>query len=112
MRNPTDKKSAIAAYKERKPQVGIFAVRCAESGQVWVGKSPNLATIQNRIWFALRTGSNTNTALQAAWAASQGDQLKFEIVETIENEDLDYIRDANLKERHAHWLEALTGKPI
>ena len=73
--NSEDRKAAITAYKERKNVAGIYAVRCAASGQVWVGQTPNLDTIQNRIWFALRLGSNSNRDLQSAWSAHGGDNF-------------------------------------
>ena len=50
-----DRKAAIAKYKQRKSVAGICAVRCAGSGETWLGQSLNLDTIQNRIWFTLRT---------------------------------------------------------
>ena len=62
-----DRKAAIAAYKERKPAVGIYLIRCRASGQCWIGASPTLDTIQNRHWFTLRQGSFPQPALQAAW---------------------------------------------
>ena len=34
----TDRKAAIAAYKERKTIAGVFVVRCAASGEAWVGQ--------------------------------------------------------------------------
>jgi hypothetical protein len=49
-----DRKAAVTAYKERKVESGIYAIRCAASGEVWVGSAPNLSTIQNRLWFTLR----------------------------------------------------------
>ena len=51
-----DRKAAIAAYKKRKSAAGIYAVRCAPTGQTWIGQTLNLETIQNRIWFSLRAG--------------------------------------------------------
>ncbi len=51
-----DKKAARAAYKERKQVAGIFAIRCAPSGEVWVGQTLTLLTIQNRLWFMLTHG--------------------------------------------------------
>ena len=51
------RKAAVAAYKERKVETGIYAVRCTASDQVWVGIAPDLSTIQNRLWFTLRQGT-------------------------------------------------------
>jgi hypothetical protein len=64
-----DRKAAIAAFKKRKTAAGVFAVRCAASGQTWVGQTLNLDTVQNRIWFSLRVGGNANPDLKSAWVA-------------------------------------------
>jgi hypothetical protein len=107
-----DRKAAIAAYKERKTVAGIYVVRCGVSGRAWVGQTPNLDTIQNRIWFALRMGSHTNRDLQRAWSAHGGDDFTFEAVERLKEENLPYVRDQLLKERAAHWRSILNGAVI
>jgi hypothetical protein len=107
-----DRKAVIAAYKKRKDSVGIFAIRCSASDQVWVGQTLNLETIQNRIWFSLRLGNNANRALQSAWTAHGGDSLSFEPVEQLKEEQLSYVRDTLLKERLAHWRSTLNGLDI
>lgn len=107
-----DKKAAIAAYKERKTVAGIYAVRCGPSGRVWVGQTPNLDTIQNRIWFALRQGSHSNRDLQQAFATHGSDSLAFEAIERLKDEELAYVRAALLKERAAHWRSTLNGAVI
>ena len=45
----SDRKAAIAAYRERKTFAGIFLIRCKASPQTWVGQTSNLEKIQNRI---------------------------------------------------------------
>ena len=107
-----DRKAAIAAYKERKTIAGIFVVRCAASGQAWVGQAPNLETIQNRIWFSLRQGSHTCRSLQAAWNAHGEAGLSFGECERLENEESDYVRSTLLKERQLHWRAELNAEAI
>jgi predicted GIY-YIG superfamily endonuclease len=107
-----DKKAAITAYKERKTVAGIYVIRCAASGQVWVGQTPNLDTIQNRIWFSLRMGSHANRDLLSAWATHGEDAFTFEAVERLKDEELAYVRDTLLKERAAHWRSTLSGPAI
>jgi hypothetical protein len=102
-----DKKAAIAAYRERKSAAGIYLVRCRASGGVWVGQSPTLDTIQNRIWFTLRFGSNPNRELQKAWCEHGAESFTFEVVERLEDEESSYIQNALLKERLAHWRSTL-----
>lgn len=106
------RKAAIAAYKERKSAAGIYAVRCTATGEVWVGQSPSLDTVQNRVWFTLRFSGNLNRALQKAWDDHSAEHFVFEVVERLEDDDLAYSRDALLKERLAHWRGKLGAAVI
>lgn len=108
----SDRKAAIAAYKERKTIAGIFAIRCKASSHVWVGQTPNLDKIQNRIWFTLRQGSHTCRTLQAAWTTHGPDSLTFEECERLDDEETAYIRDALLKERTLHWRKELGAEAV
>lgn len=100
---PTDRKAAIAAYKQRKTARGVFAIRCAPSGQVWVGESRHLDTQQNGIWFSLRQGSNRNASLQAAWTEHGEAAFSFEALERLPEETSAYLLRSVLKERCALW---------
>ena len=108
----SDRKAAIAAYKERKTVAGIFAIRCKASSHVWVGQTPNLDKVQNRIWFTLRQGSHTCRTLQAAWTTHGPDSLTFEECERLDDEETAYIRDALLKERTLHWRKELGAEAV
>ena len=44
-----DRKLAIADYKKRASIAGVFAIRCAATGAVWVGQALDLDKIQSRI---------------------------------------------------------------
>ena len=107
-----DRKAAIAAYKERKTFGGIYVVRCAVSGDVWVGQAPNLETIQNRIWFTLRQGGHPCRSLQAAWNAHGEAGLTFAECERLKDEESTYVRNALLKERVQHWRTELKAVAI
>ena len=63
------KKEAIRQYKERKPALGVFAVRCSVTGQQWVGTSRNLDATRNSLWFSLRLGNHREAALQQEYEA-------------------------------------------
>lgn len=108
----TDRKAAIAAYKEQKVAAGIYTVRCSVTGEVWVGRSPNLATAQNRVWFMLRTGSHTHPGLLQAWRAQGKAAFSFAVVETLSEEDATHFRDKRLKQRLEHWQAALGAGAI
>lgn len=108
----TDRKAAIAAYKERKTSAGIFAITCSATGQNWVGSAPDLSTIQNRIWFALRHGSHRQQSLQVAWQMHGPDALAFEALESIDEENLGFVRDRVLKEKRESWCVRLGAESL
>ncbi len=107
-----DKKAAKAAYKELDVAAGIYAVRCAATGEVWVGRAPNVEKIQNRVWFTLNHGSHPSRSLQEAWRTHGSDSFTFEELERLEDEELAYVRDAQLKDRCAHWRAKLGALAI
>ena len=108
----TDRKAAIAAYKERKTVAGIFVIRCTATSETWVGQSPNVEKIQNRIWFSLRQGAHTCRSLQSAWTAHGPEALTFGECERLEEEEIAYVRDALLKERVLHWRTELRAMAV
>jgi len=107
-----DRKAAVAAYKERKAEPGVYAVRCKATGASWVGAAPDLSTIWNRVSFALRQGVGSPASLQAAWREHGADSFGFEILENVDPDDLAYSRDRVLRERRDHWCEALKAEAI
>lgn len=107
-----DRKAAVADYRKRKIAAGIYAVRSARTGSIWVGQAPDLSTIQNRLWFSLRLGTSTHRSLQAAWRAEGEGAFAFEIVERVDEEEVAYVRERLLQERLAHWVETLQASRI
>lgn len=107
-----DRKAAVAAYKERKGEPGIYVVRCRATDQVWVGSAPDLSAIWNRVSFALRQGGQKPASLQAAWNAHGPDSFTFEPVEALTDEQLVFGRDRMLKERRAHWCATLNAEAV
>jgi hypothetical protein len=108
----SERKAAVSAYKERKPVAGVYAIRCAATDAQWVGAAPDLSAIWTRRSFALRQGIEPNQALQSAWNVHGADSFTFKILEEIDLDDLTYGRERALKERIAHWREALGADAI
>ena len=108
----TARKAVIAAYKERKPAYGVYAVICSATGQVWVGQSRHIDTQQNGLWFALRHGSSPYRSLQAAWNLHGQDEFRFEELDLL-REDLPAIaRPDELKRRRSLWATRLQATPL
>lgn len=98
-----DRKAAIAAWKDRKVEAGIFAIRCAATGAQWLGRAPDIRTVQTRHWFSLRLGSHTNRALQAAWQAHGEANMQFDVLELLPDEEDPVARDSELRDALRRW---------
>ncbi len=109
---PEDRRLALSAYKERKPQIGIFSVKCRVTGEMWVGHTPNLGTIANRIWFTLKMGTHPNRSLQQSWNDYGMEEMEFAMREQLEIDDLGYSRASSLKERALVWRLQLNAQPL
>jgi hypothetical protein len=104
-----DRKAAVAAYKEQKTSAGVFAVRCAADGRVWVMESRHLDTQQNSLWFSLRQGGYPgNPALQQAWKAHGEAAFSFEILERLPDDTSALLQRSELKVMALRWRERLT----
>jgi len=107
------RKELLAAYREKKPRPGVFAVRCTVTGQVWVQAAVNLDTCRNGVWFPLKLGSHPNKALQAEWKAHGAEAFLIEDIETLDGEDLaGWELTSKLKSRERHWRETLGATAV
>lgn len=107
-----ERRAAVAAYKERKPEWGVFTVRCTATGEAWVGSSRHLDTQRNGLWFQLRHGGYPNRALQSAWTAHGDAAFVFEPLERLDDDTPEVSRMRLLKERAQAWREALGAPAI
>jgi len=107
-----ERKPLISAYKERKIAAGIFSIRCLPTGMIWVGRAPDLATIQTRLWFELRHGTSPHLSLQRAWHDHSPQAFSFEIIERFEKEDVAHIRAHILQARLDHHVADLRGERL
>ncbi len=107
----SDRRAAVAAYKERTTPVGVYAVRCAASGEIWINSSSHLDTQKNSLWFSLKMGKHLEPAMQRAWTLHGADSFSYEVLERLELEDgvTPYIKRAKLKEQLAAWQARMAG---
>ena len=107
------RKALVRDYRDRKVEAGVYAVRCAASGETWVGATPDLATRQSGLWFTLRHGSHSEKTLQAAWTAHGESSFGFEAIEVIDDGTLGPIgKTSLLKARRIAWIEALGARGL
>ena len=106
------RKAAVSAYKEMPLDWGVYAVRCAQTGQTWVGGSRHLSKQQNGLWFTLRMGNCRHVALQASWTAHGEAAFSLDPLEQLAADTPEISRVRVLKERTAHWLAALEATAL
>ena len=95
-----DKKALTAAYKERKNQGGVYAIKDPSGQTVLVTGALNLDGALNRFRFAQQTGSCALPALDKIWGDGRG--FSIEVLDRLE-------QDPEWSQRH--WqeeVEALT----
>ena len=107
------RKELAQAWKERPRAMGVFAVRCAPTGETWVSASRNLDKQENSLWFALDLGSHPNKALQAAYTAHGRAGFSYEPVAVLDIEGLAEIEIAGrLKDLEREWRGALEARAV
>ena len=107
------RKAAVAAFKERKSEPGIYALTCRPTGQRWVGRASDLATIWNRLSIALKMASTPHRSLQAAAREHGEPAFDFEVLERIDEPDASpELVAAILKRRLDHWRDSLGATAI
>lgn len=106
-----ERKAAINAYKDRKVEPGVYAIRCAPSGEVWVGGWPDIDTIKTRIWFSLRQDTGAKPAMLAAWRQHGEPAFSFDVLERLPADIPEFARARRLKDRVTHWMAALSAEP-
>ena len=106
------RKAAIAAYKERPPAWGVYAVICNATGETWVGSSRHVDTERNGLWFSLRLGSGRCLSLQTAWSLHGEEAFRFEELDRLREDQPALTRSDELKHRSSLWRHRLQAEPI
>ena len=106
------RRSAIAAYKERMPAYGVYAVICTATGEAWVGRSRHVDTQRNGLWFALKLGTSPHATLQAVWNQHGEPAFRFEELERLRHDFPEINRMDELKSRQALWRARLQASEL
>ena len=108
----SDRKAAIAAYKERKTIAGIFVIRSKASAEQWVGQAPNLETDPEPDLVFAAPGQphlpQPAGGVDRAWAR----QSIVRGMRTAGRGRDAYVRKALLKERMLHWRAQLGAEAV
>jgi hypothetical protein len=79
-----DRKAIKREYKESYRPAGVYQLRNTASGRIFVGSSPNLPAMFNRLRLQLDAGNYLMLPeLQRDWKAFGGDAFVFETLEEL-----------------------------
>jgi hypothetical protein len=103
------KKELKEKYKQMKPNMGVYVIRCSANDKCYICSTKNLNGKINRDRFSLELGSHSNNELQKAWNTFGKDKFTIDIIDTLEYDKdeskIDYLEDLEtLKEI---WKEKL-----
>lgn len=91
------RKEIAAAWKSRRPNMGVFAVACTETGDVFLGAAVDTDRAMNGVRARLDGGQHRCKQLQALWNERGAEGFEYEVVELIEYDDLDDVGPDDLK---------------
>lgn len=104
----TTRKEIIRTYKESRPVMGIYQIRCLENDKVYVASSLNLEGERNSRLFQLRMGKIVfSSDLQKDVQTYGAKAFTFEILEVLEPAERESDMKRALAKQELHWLEKL-----
>lgn len=78
------KKQLLEDYKNRRPQMGVIALTCRETGEAFLGASKDTRADFNSLCFKLSAGGFPNRRLQQLWAQYGRQGFELTVLETLE----------------------------
>ena len=106
------RRKAVAAYKARRQQGGVFQIRNTQTGRILLRRTLNLRGSENRFQFAQMTGSCTDHALQADWQ-NGGWAFVFEVLEVLTQKETQTEAEfkSDIEALFELWQEKLADAP-
>ena len=112
MQSKESRREVIRKYKEHRPLLGAYAVRCAATGNVWIGVTKNLEATRNRCWFGLRCGLFQDKSLQEEWNAHGESAFQYEILESLKENVHPVEIDDRLQQMKRGWITRLSARSL
>ena len=83
----TQKKALAEAWKNRRPEMGVIALRCKETGEIFLGTSTDTKAGMNSIRAKLSGGLHPNRRLMELWRQYGEAGFEFSVAAVLEYED-------------------------
>ena len=103
------KKELLQTYKGRR-QVGcVYAIRNTATGGCLLGSAANCQSVYNRFGFQIGTGTCPHPSLAADWDTYGAAAFKLEILEELEKEESQTVREfrEDIKTLEELWREKM-----
>lgn len=81
------KKELLAAYHDRRPEMGVISFRCSETDETFLTVATDIPAKFNRILFQLSAGNCPNRRLQELWTRYGEAAFERQVVKRLEGED-------------------------
>lgn len=82
------KKELLKEYKNRKPEMGVIAFKCNETGEVFLGASTDTKADFNSNTAKLGFNSHPNKRMQELWNKYNGmNGFEFSVIEVLKYEN-------------------------
>lgn len=105
------KKELKEQYKQMKPDMGIYVVRCNSNDKCYIGTTKNLKGKINCTKFQLGSGGHPNKELQKEWKEYGEVNFEVEILDKLEYDKdetkTDYTEDLEILKEI--WKEKLSN---
>ncbi|MDY0288425.1 MAG: GIY-YIG nuclease family protein [Sphaerochaeta sp.] len=89
-----DKKKLRQQYRESKPPMGCFALRCESTDALYIGWAMDLESAKNSLLFRLSIGGLLNEPeLQALYDREGGEHFSFSVLESLPYDADDGAKD-------------------
>lgn len=77
------RKELIEAYKQMKPDMGIYVIRNTQNHKCWLDSTQDLKSKMNRVKFQLQAGSHPVRELQKEWSEMGEGSFTIEVLEQL-----------------------------
>lgn len=82
---------------------GVFAIR--SPSRTWIGCARSIETSKRSLWFQLRNGVHSNSALQHEWNLCGEESFAFEVLEEVREQVAGDLKK-ELRRRREQWARS------
>ena len=104
------RKEIAAAWKSRRPNMGVFAVTCTETGDVFLGAAIDTDRAMNGVRARLDGGQHRCKQLQTLWNEHGAEGFEYKVVELLEYDDPKDVGPDDLEALHALVAESMPNE--